>query len=107
MEVVGTIGSDNNGAGTILKTKKGNYVDAPSVDGRKTEIKENQDGTYSVNVTKNGKTEYNRTLDENELVKQFGADISQLDINLQGTNSKQQAQTKYGNNVANNLYRVV
>ena len=58
MEVIGTIGNGSNVAGTILKTQNGNYVDAPSVDGRKTEIKENQDGTYNVNVTKNGKTEY-------------------------------------------------
>ncbi len=106
MEFIGTIGNAGEKAGEIYKTKNGNYIDAPFVDGRKTQIKENSNGTYDVNVTKNGQTEYQKTLNEKELVGDFGADISSLDINLAGTNNAQQAQMKYGNKVANNLYCV-
>lgn len=107
MEQIGTIGNTVNPSGTIYKTSAGNYIDAPSVDGRKTQIKQNSDGTYNVTVTKDGKTEYQETLTENQLVKNFGADISSLDINLEGTNSAKQAQTKYGNDVANKFYASV
>ena len=65
----------------------------------------NQDGTYNIDVTKNGKSEYSAKLNENELLNNFGADISKLNINPAGTNTAQQAQLKYGNNVANNFYR--
>lgn len=106
MEKIGTIGDAQNIAGTIYKTNKGNYIDAPSVDGRKTTINEKPDGTYDVKITKDGKTQYNKTLTENELVKDFAADVKNLDITLDGTNTAQQAQAKQGKNVANNLFTV-
>lgn len=102
MEKIGTIGD----AGTIYKTNKGNYIDAPSVDGRKTTINEKTDGTYDVKVTKNGKTEYNQNLSENDLVKNFAADVNNLDITLEGTNNASQAKAKYGKDVANHFYSV-
>ncbi len=107
MQQIGTIGNASNPAGTIYQTKKGNYIDAPSVDGRKTYIKENKDGTYNVTITKDGETTYNKTLSEKQLVKEFGADINTLDINLNGSDTAQQAKNKYGSSVANNLYKVV
>ena len=107
MEKVGTIGNVANPTGTIYKTDAGNHIDAPSVDGRKTDIKPNGDGTYDVTVTKNGKVTYEKTLTEEQLVANFGADISALDINKPlGTNSQAEAQDKYGEKVANNFYAV-
>lgn len=107
MEMVGTIGSGVNTTGTIYKTKANNYIDAPSVDGRKTQIQENSDGSYNVTVTKDGDVQYNERLSESELVNNFGADISSLDITKPlGTNSQADAQAKYGDNVAKNFYAV-
>ncbi len=103
MEKLGTTG---NGAFEVYKTNKGNLVGASFVDGRNSTIKENKDGTYDVNVVKNGKTEYNEKLSEDELVKNFAVDINKLDITLDGTNSAKQAQNKYGQNVAKNFYSV-
>ena len=106
MEKIGTIGEPGNIAGTIYKTNKGNYIDAPSNDGRKTTINEKPDGTYDVKITKDGKVQYNKTLNENELLKDFAADVKNLDITLDGTKSASQAQNKLGKSVANNLYAV-
>ena len=107
MEKSGTIGNVTNPAGTIYKTDAGNHIDAPSVDGRKTDIKANCDGTYDVTVTKNGKVQYEKTLTEQQLVQEFGADVSSLNINKPlGTNSQEDAQDKYGKKVANNFYAV-
>ncbi len=105
MEKVGTIGNASNQAGIIYKTKAGNYIDAPSVDGRKTDIKKNNDGTYHVTVTKNGEVSYEKNLTEEQLVHNFGADISTLVIN-NGTQSSKDAQNKYGDKVANNFFAV-
>lgn len=105
MEMIGTIGNATNPAGTIYKTEAGNHIDASSVDGRKTDIKPNGDGTYDVTVTKNGKVEYEKTLTEQQLVQEFGADVSSLNINKPlGTNSQEDAQERYGEDVANNFY---
>ena len=107
MEMIGSIGNVTNPTGTIYKTSGGNYIDAPSVDGRKTDVKPNGDGTYDVTVTKNGKVEYEKTLTEEQLVQEFGADASKLNINKPlGTNSQAEAQDKYGDKVANNFYAV-
>lgn len=107
MENLGTIGNVTNPAGTIYKTDAGNHIDAPSVNGRKTDVKPNGDGTYNVTVTQNGKVTYEKTLTEAQLVKEFGADVSKLNINKPlGTNSKEDAQDKYGEKVANNFYAV-
>ena len=107
MEFVGTIGSIGQVSGSVYKTKNGNYVDLPSVDGRKTTVKEKPDGTYDVHILKNGRAEHYTGLSEQELIKNFGADISRLNINVGDTNSVQQAQTRYGKNAANKFYRVV
>ena len=107
MENLGTIGNVTNPAGTIYKTDAGNHIDAPSVNGRKTDVKPNGDGTYNVTVTQNGKVTYEKTLTEAQLVKEFGADVSSLNINKPlGTNSQEDAQDKYGEKVANNFYAV-
>ena len=107
MENIGTIGNVTNSAGTIYKTEEGNYIDASSVNGRKTDVKPNGDGTYDVTVSRNGKVEYEKTLTAEQLVKEFGADVSQLNINKPlGTNSQAEAQDKYGEKVANNFYVV-
>lgn len=107
MEKIGTIGNVANPAGTIYKTEAGNHIDAPSVDGRKTDIKPNGDGTYDVTVTQNGKVTYEERLTEQQLVQNFGADVSALDINKPlGTNSQAEAQDKYGEEVANKFYAV-
>ncbi len=100
MEFIGTIGSKNDVAGKIYKTKYGNYIDLPTLGGRKTKIKENQDGTYNVNITKNGKRDYSATLTEKELVEQFGADVSQLDIKLA---DKSRTGLKYDGETAGNF----
>ena len=101
MEKIGTTG---NSALEIYKTNNGNYVGASFVDGRNTKINENKDGTYNVNIVKNGKPEYNKTLTEDELLKNFKVDIN--NIKLDGTQNAEQAKLKYGNNVANNLYGI-
>ena len=101
MEKIGTTG---NSALEIYKTNKGNYVGASFVDGRNTTINDNKDGTYDINVTKNGKTEYNQRLNENELVKNFRVDMNS--IQLDGTQNAEQAKLKYGQNVANNFYGI-
>ena len=107
MEMLGTIGNGTNPAGTIYRTEAGNHIDAPSVDGRKTDIKPNGNGTYDVTVTKNGKVVYEKTLTEQQLVSEFGADASKLNINKPlGTNSQEDAQERYGKDVANNFYAV-
>ena len=107
MEMIGTIGNVTNPAGTIYQTDAGNHIDAPSVDGRKTDIKPNGNGTYYVTVSQNGKVTYEKTLTEEQLVQNFGADVSALDINKPlGTNSQEDAQDKYGKDVANKFYAV-
>ena len=107
MENLGTIGNATNPAGTIYKTNAGNHIDAPSVNGRKTDIKANGDGTYNVTVSQNGEITYEKTLTEQQLVKEFGADVSVLNINKPlETNSQEEAQDKYGENVANKFYAV-
>ena len=104
--MIGTIGNNGNVAGTIYKTKAGNYVDASSVDGRKTDIKQNADGTYDVKVDYKGKVDSYKNLSEAQLVEKYGADITKLDINLNGTTSQADAQSKYGEGVAKNFYAI-
>ena len=107
MQQVGTIGNATNPAGTIYKTEVGNHIVAPSVDGRKTDIKPNGDGTYDVTVTKNAKVVYEKTLTEQQLVSEFGTDVSKLNINKPlGTNSQEEPKERYGKDVANNFYAV-
>ena len=107
MEKIGTIGNGTTPAGTIYKTNAGNHIDASSVDGRKTDVKPNGDGTYDVTVTKNGQIQYKETLTEEQLVQEFGADISALNINKPlGTTSQDDAKDKYGDKVANNFYAI-